>query len=430
MLLVPATAGAAPELSVERPAAGPAGGDRGHAGVLGRLPGRPLLRQRLAHHRRDGRGLGAAAQARRRPLVRRRRPVGRAGDEVHQRARLHPLRPAAAPRGLELRRIDFVPDGRRAALYGLELGNPARRAKTVTVKVDVHSELLGAYPWGFDDVVPNAKDNLADTRGLRERRARLHRQGHAARRRAARLRDARRLRPPAARRRDRPGPLGPAAGQALRGRPTRSPPSACDDGPFGNGAGGQLRYRVTVKPRDARDGLDRASPARTRACRRRAASSPARCATPAACSPQKAASRAELAQRSQLDLPGDRQLQEAVDWGKQNIADLTQTATDLRIRFVDQGKQYPRAGHDAARGHVRRRGLPGLPVDVRHRRRVHGVRLGRRRASSRRSRSTCSRCATSPTRSTPAAARSRTRSSPTARSGSAPTPTRATPTSR
>ena len=42
-----------------------------------------------------------------------------------------------------------------------------------------------------------------------------------------------------------------------------------------------------------------------------------------------------------LDLPGDRQLQEAVDWGKQNIADLTQTATDLRIRFVDQGKQYP-----------------------------------------------------------------------------------------
>ena len=34
-------------------------------------------------------------------------------------------------------------------------------------------------------------------------------------------------------------------------------------------------------------------------------------------------------------------MQEAVDWGKQNIADLTQTATDLKIRFVDQGKQYP-----------------------------------------------------------------------------------------
>ena len=36
----------------------------GDARVLDRLPGRPLLRQRLAHHRRDGRHLGAAAEAR------------------------------------------------------------------------------------------------------------------------------------------------------------------------------------------------------------------------------------------------------------------------------------------------------------------------------------------------------------------------------
>ena len=49
--------------------------------------------------------------------------------------------------GLLMRRTDFVPDGRRAVLYGLELANPTAAAKTVTVKVDVHSELLGAYPW-------------------------------------------------------------------------------------------------------------------------------------------------------------------------------------------------------------------------------------------------------------------------------------------
>ena len=54
-----------------------------------------LLRQRLAHHRRDGRRLDAAAEAARRRLVRRRRPVGRPGDAVHQRPGLHPLRPAA-----------------------------------------------------------------------------------------------------------------------------------------------------------------------------------------------------------------------------------------------------------------------------------------------------------------------------------------------
>ena len=41
--------------------------------------------------------------------------------------------------------------------------NPGAAARTVTVKVDAHSELLGAYPWGFDGVTPNASDNLADT---------------------------------------------------------------------------------------------------------------------------------------------------------------------------------------------------------------------------------------------------------------------------
>ena len=53
------------------------------------------------------------------------------------------------------------------------------------------------------------------------------------------------------------------------------------------------------------------------------------------------ASRIALAERSQVDLPGDRRLQEAVDWGKQNLADLTQTATNLQLRFVDRGTAYP-----------------------------------------------------------------------------------------
>ena len=33
---------------------------------------------------------------------------------------------------------------------------------TVPVKVDAHSELMTAYPWGFDGVKPNASDNIAD----------------------------------------------------------------------------------------------------------------------------------------------------------------------------------------------------------------------------------------------------------------------------
>ena len=108
----------------ERPAQGPARGRRGHAGVLHRLRGRPLLRQRLAHHRRDGRRLGAAAEARRRRLVRRRRPVGRAGDDASPAARATRATRCRRSSGLLLRRTDFVPDGRRAALFGLELANP------------------------------------------------------------------------------------------------------------------------------------------------------------------------------------------------------------------------------------------------------------------------------------------------------------------
>ena len=63
----------------------------------------------------------------------------------------------------------------------------------------------------------------------------------------------------------------------------------------------------------------------------------------------KIAERDELAARSKVDLPGDRKLQEALDWGKQNLADLTQTATNMQIRFIDQGKAYPAPVHNVKR---------------------------------------------------------------------------------
>ena len=59
-------------------------------------------------------------------------------------------------------RTDFVPDGRRGALFGLTITNPGA-AKTTKLSVDAHSELMGQYPWGFTGVTPNASDNLPDT---------------------------------------------------------------------------------------------------------------------------------------------------------------------------------------------------------------------------------------------------------------------------
>ena len=63
----------------------------------------------------------------------------------------------------------------------------------------------------------------------------------------------------------------------------------------------------------------------------------------------------------QVDLPGDRKLQEALDWGKQNLADLTQTATNLQIRFVDQGKAYPAPVHNVTRATFIGAGYPDYP---------------------------------------------------------------------
>ncbi len=55
----------------------------------------------------------------------------------------------------------------------------------------------------------------------------------------------------------------------------------------------------------------------------------------------KIAYRQQLASRTQLSLPGDQQLAAAVDWGKQNLADLTLSARNLQIRWTNQGKQFP-----------------------------------------------------------------------------------------
>jgi hypothetical protein len=56
---------------------------------------------------------------------------------------------------------------------------------------------------------------------------------------------------------------------------------------------------------------------------------------------RKIAERVAVAQPTQVSLPGDRLLQNAINWGKQNLADLTQTASNLQIRWTNQGTQYP-----------------------------------------------------------------------------------------
>ena len=55
-----------------------------------------------------------------------------------------------------------MPDGRRAALFGLTLRWTGGR-QPPTVKVDAHSELMSAYPWGWATAPSAASFNEQDS---------------------------------------------------------------------------------------------------------------------------------------------------------------------------------------------------------------------------------------------------------------------------
>jgi hypothetical protein len=245
--------------------------------------------------------------------------------------------------GLELERTDFVPDGRRGALFGLKITNPGA-ARTAKLSVDAHSELMGHYPWGFSGVTPNASDNLPDSGSFDGRHLVFTDDGalpgapehhYAALVGTALTPDS--------------GEIGdqfwgPQPGHRCTGTepgaPAEPKPSQCDDGPFGRGTGGELTYTLDLPAGGSTTvwlavaGSDRGlAPARrelTRVLR-----------DPAAKLAAKLAHRQRLSRMTRLSLPGDPLVQDAVEWGKQNLADSTQSAEDLQIRWTDQGKQFP-----------------------------------------------------------------------------------------
>jgi hypothetical protein len=240
--------------------------------------------------------------------------------------------------GLRLQRTDFAPDGGRAVLFGLRIENPGA-SRTVEVAVDAHSELMGTYPWSFDNVVPNARDNLADTAAFDDGALVFREQGALPHPNAephdwAALVGSDRT------------PVDGETGPGHRGDQgdnvcsAEEPPSECDDGPFGNGQGGQLRYEIRVPAGATRTlwvavaGSDEG----LRAARRELRDA---LRDPAKALERKVEARERVSRFSRVSLPGDRRLQAGIEWGKQNLADSRQRAEDLEIRYVDQGRQYP-----------------------------------------------------------------------------------------
>jgi hypothetical protein len=244
--------------------------------------------------------------------------------------------------GLRLRRTDFAPDANRAVLFGLTLTNPGA-ARTVTVNVDAHSELMGAFPWSSTTPL-SAANNLPD-HGTFDGRSLVFTDngsigsGAPAHHYAALVGSS--LRPDSGTAAASGGSFrGPETGTVCAADDSTSLPSACDDGPFGKGTGGELTYRVRL-PRHGSTTLWIATAGSDQGLGAARAQLAGALRNPARELIAKIASRRQLASYTRVSLPGDRLLQRAITWGKQNLADLTQTASNLQIRWTNQGKQFP-----------------------------------------------------------------------------------------
>ncbi len=242
--------------------------------------------------------------------------------------------------GVSITRTDFAPDGLRAGLIGLHLASST--ARTLSLAVDAHSELMKSYPWG--ETVPsqltyNQPDTGSYDAGSLLFRERGRSQGNVEAHDWAALVGStlqpvnHRLGP------NFRGPQDPAVICGPSGPTAPVSPDRCDDTAYGKGTGGQLQYRVKVPAGGttvwfAVTGSDQ-GPAAARAQQRAAL------ARPAALLADKVAGRRSVAAHTSVSLPGDPLLERSVAWSKQNLAESVQEARNLKVRVTHAGTVYP-----------------------------------------------------------------------------------------
>ncbi len=257
--------------------------------------------------------------------------------------------------GMTITRTDFVPDGRRSVLVGLTF-TAGDSNRNFNLKMNAHSELMGAYPWGEtkpSQTTFNKQDGVSvrnDKLVFRERRSMENVPNALPHDWAAvvgsnlDLEDSETsAQTGAAYRGPQRDVICPASGPDAPPAPER-----CDDTAYGKGAGGQLVYNVKIAQNNTKtvwfavsgadfDGQD-PDDARAAALQENAN---VLSDDPEALLEQKVEYRLGLRDMTRLDLPGDRRLQRSIDWSKQNLADSVQTAKDLEIRRTRAGTVYP-----------------------------------------------------------------------------------------
>jgi hypothetical protein len=264
----------------------------------------------------------------------------------------------AAANGVSVERTDVSPDGVRAGLIGLTLTSGSSR--TVRLDLDAHSELMTQFPWG--GTTPNQETyNLQDTGAYDNGALAFREQGtppvpNASRHDYAAFVAADRT------------PVAHALGAGHRGPQdppvicptTGTAPDRCDDSGFGKGTGGRLSYDVKVQAgRPATVWVGVAGSDQGTGAARSALNTALR--DPARLLARKIASRQEIAGNTAVDLPGDRLLQQSVEWSKQNLADSVQEARDLHLRITKEGKEYPAPKGTVARARWLGAGWPDYP---------------------------------------------------------------------
>jgi hypothetical protein len=260
--------------------------------------------------------------------------------------------------GVKVERTDVSPDGVRAGLIGLKLTSST--ARTVRLDVDAHSELMTAYPWGWT-TPDQAASNLPDT-GSYDGGALVFRERGTPKVPNATAHDY------AAMVAANLTPVSHEVGAGHRGPQdppvicptTGDMPPRCDDSAFGKGTGGRLSYDVKLPAghgttvwlaiagsdhgtAEARGALDTAL------------------RDPAGLLARKVAARRSVAANTVVDLPGDRLLQQSVEWSKQNLADSVQQAGDLHLRVTEEGKRYPAPKGTLAKARWIGAGWPDYP---------------------------------------------------------------------
>ncbi len=241
--------------------------------------------------------------------------------------------------GVQITRTDFAPDGRRAVEFALTL--TASNSAPFTLDVDAHSELMSAYPWGF--TTPNQLQfNLPDTASFNGNQLVFQEVGtppvsNASPHAWAAVVGATGL-----------TPASGTTGSDFRG--PQDPPVICpatgpdmfrcDDTGFGKGAGGELTYTLKLHAKTSMTvwftvaGSDQGLSAAQ--SEYQAAS-----ADPAGELKTKVAARLALDSQTQVSLPADPMLANAITWSKQNLADLTQQADNVNVRPTEEGTVYP-----------------------------------------------------------------------------------------